>query len=339
MGCEVSSGWVARFWRRVGFAWLAAAIAAAAAATAQAAEPVTLAVSRTPLSLPVYVAQSQGYFAAEGLDARLIDCIGGHRCMQLMLDGQADVATAGELPVVFNAFKRQDHAVIATITTTADDVKLVARGGNGAPAPKALQDLAGKRVGVVAGTSSQYVLDLALLTSGVDPRGVTVLLLQPEEMLPAMRAGKVDAVSIWEPFAHSILNGLGGEASVLPSAGGYLGTFNLVAQRRLLVPRDAMLQHLLRAIDRAERLIQQHPAEAQRLLREQLQLAPKSAEWACKGLSYRLGLDQSLITTMEGQARWALREGHASGELPNFLGLVHAGPLRQAVPNAAGSLK
>ncbi len=302
--------------------------------TAALAQPLTFAVARTPLSLPIYIASEKGFFADEGLDLRLSDCTGGHRCLKQLLDDQADLATAGDLPVVFNSFERPDFAVLGTFVTTTEDVKLIAQARSGISKP---QHLVGKRVGVVPGSSSQYFLDLYLLTVGVDPSTLTLVNLQPEKMLEAMMAGTVDAVAVWEPYSYLIIQALGPSALVMPHTSGYILTFNLLGHRRLVGARDADLTRVLRAVERAEQFIREHPADAQAILRARLKLDQKFIDWVWAGLNFRLGLDQSLITTMEGEARWARRAGHVKGTAtPNFLGMLHTAPLKSVKPAAVG---
>jgi NitT/TauT family transport system substrate-binding protein len=292
-----------------------------------------LAVSKTPLSLPLYVAAQKGFFAEQGLDVKLAACEGGYRCLKEMLAGRADIATVGDLPIVLNSFERTDYAVIGTLVTSSDDVKLIAHARSRISKPL---HLAGKRVGAVIGSASQYFLELYLLTAGVDPQGVTLVALQPEHMLAALQGGEVDAVAIWEPHAYLSTKALGSSAVVLPHASGYLLTFNLVAHRRLVGARDDDMIRLLKAIVRAERFIQERPDEAKAILRTSLQLDQPFIEWVWGGMAYRLSLDQSLISTMEGEARWARREGHVKGASPNFLGLLHSAPLKAVKPSAVG---
>ena len=52
-------------------------------------------------------------------------------------------------------------------------------------------------------------------------------------------------------------------------------------------------------------------------------------------LNFRLSLDQALLRTVESEARWALREGHERGEMPNYLPFFHSQPLLQVKPAAA----
>lgn len=310
---------------------LAAAFVALAPATS-AAQPLRLAASRSPLSLPVLVAQDRGFFAEEGLEVQVADCIGGHRCLRQVLEGKADVATVGDLPIVFNSFERSDFVVLATIGSNREDTKLVThrRAGIGRP-----EDLPGKRVGLVHGSSSHYFFDLFMLSAGVDPKSVQAVRLQPEELGPALLAGRIDAAAIWEPYAYEAMKSMPGQATVLPHPDRYVLTFNLVAARAMARTRDDSLVRLLRAVERAQRFITERPAQAQAILQQRLQLDPQFVEHAWPTLSFRLALDTSLLRTLEGEARWAEREGHVAGRRPsNFLDFVHRGPLLRVKPSA-----
>ena len=298
------------------------------------AAPLTLAIARTPLSLPLYVAQAQGYFADAGLAPKIVDCIGGHRCLQLVLEGGADIATTADSPVMFRSFERDDYVVIGTFVTTSADVKLVGRRSAGIGGPDQLR---GKKIGVVPGSSSQFFLDAYLLWHAIDPDSVDQVALQPDEMAAAMRAGKVAAVAAWEPVAFDTMVALKGDATVLPNAGVYTLSFNLVAQRRLAGARDPELVKLLRGVARAEAFIRQHPAESQAILRQRLGVDQRFIDWVWPGLRFQLTLDQSLIKTLESEARWAIREGHVAGKaVPNYQRFLHAAPLRAVDDNAVG---
>lgn len=316
----------------------ACAFALALAIAPCAAQQLALAVSRSALSLPVFVAETQGFFAQEGVQVATRDCIGGHRCIKLMLDGEVDLATASEMPVMVNSLGRSDFAIVATFVTSKRDVKLVARKSTGVAAAS---DLIGKRVATVKGTSAHYFLDLFLLFNAIDPRQVTLVPLAPEQIADALRARTVDAAAIWEPFANRSLRSLADDGVVIPSARIYTETFNLLATRSLIGAREADLIKVLMALGRAQRFIQQRPKEAQAILKARLQedQAFVDATWA--DFDYRLSLDQPLVSTLEGQARWAVREGHVPREarIPNFLEFVAPGPLRKAQPAAVTLVK
>ena len=91
---------------------VALALAALPSAAAVAADTLRIAASRAPVSLPLYVAQQRGFFADEQLDVVISDCIGGTRCLRQWLDDKADLATTSEMPVVLQAFKSADVAIV-----------------------------------------------------------------------------------------------------------------------------------------------------------------------------------------------------------------------------------
>ncbi|MCK9685116.1 ABC transporter substrate-binding protein [Scleromatobacter humisilvae] len=322
--------------RRRAARWRAAVALATSAwlAPAGAADTLRIAASRAPVSLPLYVAQQRGFFADERLEVAITDCIGGTRCLRQLLDDQADLATTSEMPVVLHAFAQPDVAIVATIAHASDNLKLIARKAGGV---RTSEQLTGRKVGVTAGTAAQYLLETHLLDVGVDPQHVTMVPLQAEDTVAALRSGRIDAVAVWEPFGYAALHGDDAVGVRLPLGGGYIESYNLVA-RRALFSRDDELVRLLRAVERAEQFIQARPAEAQAILREQLKLDQHFVDWVWGGLGFRLSLDQALVSTMEGEIRWAQREGHvAAGARPNVLTLIHAGPLKTVKPAAVGT--
>lgn len=296
---------------------------------AMAAEPLRLSVSLTPLSLPIFVADSQGYFAAEGLALKINEVIGGHRSLQQVLDGTADLATCSETVVMVNSFQRRDYDVIATFVTSDDDVKVVTRGDAGIARP---EQLVGKRIGTVTGASSHYYLDTLLILNGVDPKTVQLRHLQPEATAEALRKGEVDAIAIWEPYAFNALRSVSG-AKALPKSGSYVETFNLIAHTKLKGVRDDELIKLLRALDRAEQFINTEPAKAQAILRDRLHVEQAFIDWMWPRFNYRLTLGQALLVTLESEARWARREGHVKAEKsPNYMEFIYSPPLRKVRP-------
>lgn len=303
----------------------------AAAVLAHADPSLSVAVSRSPLSLPLYIAHEKGYFAAEGLDVRLVPCVGGPNCLRA-LQGRAEVATSSEMSVVFSSFERDDYAIIATMATTNDSLKLVGRAG---AVPSSPADWAGKRVGTVIGSAGHYYLDLYLLNLNLDPRRLHIVGMEAEQLVDALRDGRVDVITVWEPFGYLAAKAPGANGVVLPRLTSYVQTFNLVVPRRLIPARDEDLVRLLRAVDRGVQFIQDRPTEAQAVLRRTLDLDAGFVTWVWSSSRYRLAIDESLVRTMESEARWALREGQIKGTAPpNMLRLFHTTPLSAVKPSA-----
>ena len=297
------------------------------------AAPLTLAVSTGPVSLPIYVAQARGFFKDEGLDLRVRDCASGRECYQWLADGKADVATAAELLVATAGATRRDLAIIATISASSNQIKLVARrSAKIAEAPQ----VRGKRIGTVLGSSAQYFLDNWLVYNDIDPASVAVVGLAPDKLAQALETRDVDAVAIWEPLASTIGLALGGVAVTFAGPRVYTQHFNLVAARAAIDHREEDIARLLRALLRAQRVIQEQPETARALLAERLHLPPALIAAAMDNEDYRVRLDQSLVTTMQSEARWAARAAGGARGGVDVLRAIDPAPLHRVDAGAVG---
>jgi NitT/TauT family transport system substrate-binding protein len=301
-------------------------------ACGRAAE-LTLAVSHSPSSLAIDVADQQGYFTAEGVTVRLVECGGGPRCMQQLFDRSAQLTAVSELPVVFNSFERADYAIVATLATSTGYIRVIARRSAGISGP---QQLLGKKIGVIVGSSSHYFLNAYLLFHGIDPKEVQIVGLQPEQMVAAVERRQIDAVAGYSRHTAAVAKALGEDAVALGDPRIYTDSFNLVVDRRTLAEREDDIVRMLRALQRAQRFIAEQPQRAKEIMAARARLDPAFVETVFSAFNYRLSLDQSLVSTMESEARWALREGHVPPDrrLPNYLDYVATGPLLKAVPTA-----
>ena len=297
------------------------------------AAPLTLAVSSGPVSLPIYVAQARGFFKDEGLELRLRDCSSGRECYQWLAEGQVDVATAAELMVATGDAARRELAIIATISTSSYQIKLVAR--RSARIADASQ-IRGKRIGIVPGSSAQYFLDTWLVYNDVDPGSVTIAGLAPDKLVAALQAREVDAIATWEPFASSAALALGGDALTFVSPRVYTQHFNLIAARAVREHRADELARLLRALLRAQQAIRAEPEAARVLLAQRLHLPPVLAATALDSEDYRLRLDQSLVSTMQSEARWAAAAAGVSRGSIDVLRAIDPAPLHRVDPAAVG---
>ena len=297
------------------------------------AAPLSLALSMSPLSLPFFVAESEGFYAAEKVQVQTIEVIGGHRAMQDMLAGTTDLATCSEAVIMFTSFKRDDFVVLASFGTSLEDVKILTLENSKVVRPR---DLAHRRVGTIIGSASHYYLDTLALLDGLAPESVEIVALQPEAMAGALQQGGVDAIAVWQPSAYQAEHNVPG-AHALDDGGFYMLSFNLVSLRSTTDRRNGDIVPLMRALYRAQRFIQENPDRAKQILRARLGIDQAYADWIWPRYRYRLSLNQTLITTLESEARWALAGGHVSGErAPNYLRMIQPGPLRAVDPAAVG---
>lgn len=297
------------------------------------AAPLRIGVSETLLSLPLYVAEAEGFFQKRGVNVEFVNCIGGNRCVKNMLDGQTDMSTATELPVVFNSFSRSDFAILTSFVSVANDLKVVARTDAKITEPGKLRD---KTLGYVKGGASQYVLDLVLVYNGIDPDTVKLKAITPETALTALANKEVDALCIWEPFVSRIELELGTDVQLVPIPKLYTETFNLIAMQSAIKARPQELERIVQALKDSTQFIQTHPEKVKALAAKRLRVPVTLIDKIFDDYRFRLSLNRSLPRTMEGQGRWALREGHVPSNLPqpNYTSFLYPAFLKTVDPSA-----
>lgn len=312
--------------------WLCLLALTMLAGNAGAAEKLRIAMSMTPLSAPLIVAEEKGFFREQDLDVSIEEVIGGHRTLKLVFEGKADIATSSDAVVMFNSFERDDFVVIASFVNSDSDVKIITHADSGI---KTVADLKGRKVGTTIGAASHFFLSQNLLLNQVPPDSVTLVDIQPEQAPEKLAGGEVDAVVVWEPWGYNTRQHLGEEAFVVPHEKSYTETFNALALREFAVAHQAELRGFLRALQQAAEFIQQHPAAARNMVARRLKQDKAFLQAVWHHFEFSLNLHQWLITTLETEARWATEQGHVKGgKIPNYLDFMFIAPLEAVNPNA-----
>ena len=296
---------------------------------APAAPPVlTLAVADIPFAAPVLIAESQGYFGAEGLTLKVQHHAFGRLSLQQLLDGQAHFATVADTPITFASFSRRDFAIVATLSSSGPEHRLVVRTDRGI---NSAADLKGKRIGTLTHTSAHYFTETFLRFNNVDPADISLVALPASDTVGALVRGEVDAAGLFDPHVADAMRALGTKARVLPAPGFFRVTYNLVSVAPSAGASDADLVKLLRALRRASDLIRAEPERARDIVAAALKANPKEFEEVWKPYDFRLQLAPALISSLEAQSRWALRDKlvPAGSRLPNYLDFIRPEPLRQ----------
>ncbi|MBC7779969.1 MAG: ABC transporter substrate-binding protein [Proteobacteria bacterium] len=303
-------------------------------AVVAAPQVLTLAVADVPHTAPLLIAEAEGYFAAEGLKLKVIHCVIGRACLKHLLDGEAHFATVADTPIAFAAFSRKDFAIVGTIATSGREHRLVARGDRGI---QSAADLKGKRIGMVKGTSGHYFADTFLLYNGLGSLDVTVVPLDPKDAAGPLVRGEVDASALFEPHGRDAIRRLGTNARVLQGPSFFALTFNLVSVPASVGASDEDVAKLLRAVQRGNALIRNDPVRARAIVGAALKIEPGLLAEIWNDFDFRLQLGQSLVTTLEAQARWTMRDKLVppGSRLPDFLDLIRVEPLRRLEPRSA----
>lgn len=301
-----------------------------AASAAPAAK--VFAVSRSIYATPALVAQAVGYFAQEGLPLTVRPCTTGQMCLKQVIDGEAQFATVADAPVAVASFEHRHFAVVAMMTRSGSELRILARKDRGL---RSLADLRGHRVGAIMGTSGHYFLDTALRSAGIGPAEFTMTALDPNDPVSTLVRGEADAAALFEPLLSQARHQLGDQVVELPPLRFFRMGFNVVAAPPAQAS-DADVERLLRALARATAFIEAQPAQAQAIVAAAIGLGAGEVAAAWPHYRFGLGLEQGLVNSLEGHARWARRSGlvPAGAAMPNPLQFIRSAPLRAVDPDA-----
>ena len=293
---------------------------------------LTIAVSRTPLSAPVYIADELDLFPSSCNHITLNEVIGGVNSFQQVMNGEADFGTVSDSVIAFNAFTRNDFVNLATFVQSDNDVKIIALESSGIYSS---DDLINKRVAVVKGSASEYFLTTFLALEGVKLENLKVINESPDKMQQILSGKDADAVVSWEPYGYEIIKSLKGSAKLLPTKNLYTLTFNLIAKQEFVLRNELQAECVMKGLSRAINYISEKPEKAQSILMERLKLEPDFIRWVWNDYIFKLSLNQSLLVTLNNQADWIIENKLSKNQQrPNFKKLLDPGALTSVKPSA-----
>lgn len=296
------------------------------------AEPITLAIPLQPSSALALIAQEEGYFAEEGVAVRIKHPSIGAQAVQSMLMGEADAATAGDAPIAIRYFRRRDLRIFATIDSSSNDLRIVARRDRGVRGPG---DLRGKRIGTQKGSSPHFFLHSYLAKQGIPESEVTLVFMRAEDLPQALASGEVDAFSMREPFVSRARELVGSKIVLFEAPGLYERTENAVCIEALVRRRPKAVMGIIEAFRRAQQLAEKDPERAIQIVAKQINISPVEMQRLWPSHDFRVRLDQSILATLEDVAQWAVQTGQAdAGHRPNYLGIIYFDGLAEVDPAA-----
>ncbi len=295
-------------------------------------EKVTVGISKSFLSIPVYIAQKQGFFSDEGLDVTVKEYSSGKMATKALFDGKVDVSTVADMPVVFNSFKRNDFCIFSTFTYSYPFVKIIAHKDMGI---KTGANLKSRRVGVNRGTSSHFFLEVFLIHNRLSSSDVEMINIKTVDLPLALKNNEVDAISVWQPYSQKAKQLLGDNAIELPASEIYRTTFSFATKKSFSKEHPEMLERFLRALDKAAAFTRKDREKAQEIIAGSFSLDRNTVGAAWDDFVFGLFLDQSLLVGWDEIARWAITNKFVDKKkIPNYLNYICPDALRAVKPES-----
>ncbi|WP_211251771.1 ABC transporter substrate-binding protein [Andreprevotia chitinilytica] len=281
---------------------------------------------------PVIVARENGYFAHEGILAVLQPQSSGKAAMASVLQGQANLGTVADIPVMFEALNNRPVSVIATIFKTEKDHGIVGRKDRGIAT---IASLKGKRIGVTQITSGHFALDALLNRQKLSPSDITMHNYKPEELSAALEQGEVDAIATWQPYLDASFNKLGSNGVIFYGEDVYTSLYAVAGMRDYVAGHPQTMQKVLRALIQGARFCSEVPDSARELVAGMTKNDASILKTAWPSYQFNIALDQGLLLALEDEARWAIKNKLTSKtEIPNYLNYIYLDGLEAVMPTA-----
>lgn len=181
--------------------------ASALVSTTPAGQPrEILKIRSTPYIVmgPLYIAQTDGYFAREGLEMEVVDMAAGSTLVPALVRGDIDVLPMEVTPAIFNAIARGGRlrVVASQLQYGAGCTNSALVVTQGTSASGILNDAArlrGRSFSVGANLVVRYILDESLKPLGLTSDDLTAVEVPDSARVEALRAGRLDLALLSEP--------------------------------------------------------------------------------------------------------------------------------------------
>jgi NitT/TauT family transport system substrate-binding protein len=162
----------------------------------------------------------------------------------------------------------------------------------------------------------------------------------PAEYGNAIADGDVDAVVSAQPNANLVKNRLGANAVVWEAQGGQPQYALAIATEEWIAKHRELVSRFLKSLAQAEEYLLRNPAEARAIVQKRLDLDAAYMETVWSQNQFSLSLDQSLITAMEDEARWMIKNNLTNEkQVPDFLDYVYEDGLKAIRSDAVNIIR
>ncbi len=286
---------------------LAAALAAAAIALAgcggsPAAGGPAARISVDPTSsMPALAAVEQGIFKKNGVEVttqRFLAVQG----VDAVLGGQMDFASALDFAVLSRLQTGRIKIVAATATPDPGFNKLIVNNSINKPA-----DLAGKRLGTVAGTVQEYIGSRYLADNKVDESGVDLQKFTDfSEVVAALRTGKIDAgwvraTDVKEATKSGNTKMLADDSAVRSSSSIFL-----VAGVDFIKQNPETVQNVLKSLDEGSAYVNSHPDETAEAIAKSTQSDPATLKSVIPTTKFGISLTKDQLQGLADVQKFAV---------------------------------
>ncbi len=210
----------------------------------------------------------------------------------------------GELQVLFSA-----EAPQYLCRAQGNDIRIVALSASAAqeiivPTESAVQsvpDLRGKKLAVLAGTSSHYGLLKILKTFNISPAEVNIVYMSPTAAETAFETNAIDAWAVWAPWVEK--QEVTGKGRALTGGDAVIHS-TMAVPTTLITKHEPVVRAVVSVIQKAKVWMQANPEEAQSIAAKELGLDVEVVKRAWPKLKWGAQLNEDVIADIQEKANF-----------------------------------
>jgi NitT/TauT family transport system substrate-binding protein len=248
-------------------------------AAASGPDKVTTGVIAIVDVAPIYLGKEKGFFSKHNIDLTLTPAQGGAAIVPAVLSGQYQFGFSNSISLLLAKQKNVPLKVVANgnNSTGVDDkdfAGLFVRADSPIKSPK---DLAGK---TVAANTLKNIVDTSVRASikkdGGDASSVKFTELAFPDQVPALQAGRVDAIFVVEPFQQAAVGaGFRKIASSYVDVAPNLTVAMYFTSQKLLADNPDLVNRFTAAMKESLVYADTHPEEVRTILGSYTKIAPE----------------------------------------------------------------
>jgi NitT/TauT family transport system substrate-binding protein len=248
------------------------------------------------------------------------------------LSNQVNLAISSEYAfVATNVLKQGNLHVIATVDKS-ESVSIVGRMDRGI---ENISDLEGKRIGLSLQIAPQFYLATFLELNNVNTQNITLVNVPTTAYVSAIVNGTVDAVVVSESSIPQIKAQLPDDIVIWSVQSGRLLDMVVSCRNDWITQHPELVTRFLKSLAQAEAYVDIHPAQAESIIRNRINATDAYMAEIWPNHTFSLSLDQSLVATLENEARWIISNNLTNQTaVPDFLNYIYLQGLMSVKPES-----
>ena len=209
--------------------------------------------------MPFFVARANGWIeealSKYGVSVNWVDFESGPPMNAYFASGSGHIGVAGDVPVVSALANGQDNIFIGSIGAGASYCLVVPEESS----ITSIEDLKGKTVGTVVGSTSHNVLKKFLESVGLSLSDIKFHEIAGADAALALSDKTCDAISIWEPTGTALVSS--GKARIIADGSdiNFPGVNVIFARRSYLEDNPEIVKEVLTQFVRGANMLRDYP--------------------------------------------------------------------------------